>query len=48
MQRALQSGPKGGGVVVDPSTNTVIAEGHGTPGHPLHHTVINLVDLVAR
>eukprot|EP00088_Acartia_fossae_P008192 TRINITY_DN13892_c0_g1_i1.p1 TRINITY_DN13892_c0_g1~~TRINITY_DN13892_c0_g1_i1.p1 ORF type:complete len:439 (+),score=63.98 TRINITY_DN13892_c0_g1_i1:56-1372(+) len=38
----------GGGVVVDPSSNTIIAEGHGTGGHPLHHTVINLVDLVAR
>jgi len=48
MQRALLAGPEGGGVVVDPSTNTVIAEGHGTPGHPLHHVVINLVDLVAR
>jgi len=39
---------RGGGVVVDPSTNTIIAEGHGTKGHPLHHTVLNLVDLVAR
>lgn len=39
---------RGGGVVVDPSTNTIIAEGHGTRGHPLHHTVLNLVDLVAR
>lgn len=49
MQRALLAGPGGGGgVVVDPSSNTVIAEGHGTPGHPLHHVVINLVDLVAR
>lgn len=47
MTRAL-GGCGGGGVVVDPSTNKVIAEGHGTPGHPLHHTVINLVDLVAR
>jgi len=41
-------GRRGGGVVVDPGTNTVIAEGHGTDGHPLHHTVMNLVDLVAR
>lgn len=39
---------RGGGVVVDPSSNTIIAEGHGTKGHPLHHTVLNLVDLVAR
>jgi len=49
MGAALRSGGgRGGGVVVDPGTNTVIAEGHGTDGHPLHHTVINLVDLVAR
>ncbi|XP_023329157.1 probable inactive tRNA-specific adenosine deaminase-like protein 3 [Eurytemora carolleeae] len=47
MTRALGRGT-GGGLVVDPSTNTVIAEGHGTDGHPLHHTVMNLVDLVAR
>ena len=33
---------------MDPSTNMIIAEGHGTQGHPLHHTVLNLVDLVAR
>jgi hypothetical protein len=25
-----------------------MAEGHGTDGHPLHHTVMNLLDLVAR
>jgi len=48
MTRACSYAPQNGGVVVDPSTNTIIAEGHGTAGHPLHHTVINLVDLVAR
>jgi len=48
MARAWASSARGGGVVVDPSTNVVVAEGHGTEGHPLHHTVINLVDLVAR
>ena len=47
MTRASRRG-RGGGLVVDPSSNTVIAEGHGTEGHPLHHTVMNLVDLVAR
>jgi tRNA-specific adenosine deaminase 3 len=47
MTRATGRG-RGGGLVVDPSSNTVIAEGHGTEGHPLHHTVMNLVDLVAR
>eukprot|EP00088_Acartia_fossae_P000623 TRINITY_DN10256_c0_g1_i10.p1 TRINITY_DN10256_c0_g1~~TRINITY_DN10256_c0_g1_i10.p1 ORF type:complete len:583 (-),score=115.27 TRINITY_DN10256_c0_g1_i10:218-1966(-) len=48
MTRALNYAPQNGGVVVDPSSNTIIAEGHGTAGHPLHHTVMNLVDLVAR
>jgi len=48
MTKARQYHPQSGGVVVDPSTNKIIAEGHGTPGHPLHHTVVNLVDLVAR
>lgn len=48
MRRAHGISSSGGGVVVDPSSNTVVAEGHGTGGHPLHHTVINLVDLVAR
>jgi len=48
MSRACSYAPQNGGVVVDPSTNTIIAEGHGTAGHPLHHTVLNLVDLVAR
>jgi tRNA-specific adenosine deaminase 3 len=48
MLKAQSYHPQSGGVVVDPSTNKIIAEGHGTPGHPLHHTVLNLVDLVAR
>lgn len=48
MTKAQRYHPQSGGVVVDPSTNQIIAEGHGTPGHPLHHTVVNLVDLVAR
>jgi len=48
MLRATSYFPQSGGVVVDPSTNMIIAEGHGTQGHPLHHTVLNLVDLVAR
>jgi len=48
MTKARKYYPQSGGVVVDPSTNKIIAEGHGTPGHPLHHTVVNLVDLVAR
>jgi len=41
----------GGGVVVDPNTGSVIAAGVGTvglTGHPLHHTAMVLVDLVAR
>lgn len=43
------AGDCGGGVVVDPATDTVIAEAHATTNlHPLQHTVFNLVDLVAR
>lgn len=41
----------GGGVVVDPNTGAVIAAGMGTvelTNHPLHHTAMVLVDLVAR
>jgi hypothetical protein len=52
MLRAVGTGingiRRGGGVVVDPNTNAIMAEGHGTDGHPLHHTVMNLLDLVAR
>ncbi len=52
MRRALGGGEgggwRGGGVVVDPNTSALMAEGHGTDGHPLHHTVMNLLDLVAR
>lgn len=48
MTKARARSARGGGVVVDPSTNVIVAMGHGTEGHPLHHTVINLVDLVAR
>eukprot|EP00092_Neocalanus_flemingeri_P104780 GFUD01134253.1.p1 GENE.GFUD01134253.1~~GFUD01134253.1.p1 ORF type:complete len:388 (-),score=106.77 GFUD01134253.1:104-1267(-) len=42
---------RGGGVVVDPSHGGVIASGHGTTSmtsHPLHHTSMVLVDLIAR
>jgi len=46
MERAREVG---GGVVVDPTSDTVIAAAHGTVHlHPLHHGVMNLVDLVAR
>jgi len=41
----------GGGVVVDPTTGAVVAAGVGTvkeTNHPLHHTTMILVDLVAR
>ena len=52
MHRAVGGGGeeawRGGGVVVDPNTSAIMAEGHGTDGHPLHHTVMNLLDLVAR
>jgi len=40
-----------GGVVVDPNHGGIIASGYGTSsitGHPLHHTTMVLVDLVAR
>jgi tRNA-specific adenosine deaminase 3 len=39
---------KGGGLVVETVTGNIVAAGHGTLGHPLHHTAINLIDLVAR
>lgn len=46
MERAREVG---GGVVVDPTSDTVVAVGHHTrQNHPLHHGVMNLVDLVAR
>jgi len=54
MQKAVACGRLGahqgggGGVVVDSSSDTVIAVAHSTNNHPLRHTVINLVDLVAR
>jgi len=54
METAMRLGGCGGsgcsgGVVVDPATDTVVAEAHSTTDmHPLHHTVMNLVDLVAR
>jgi len=41
----------GGGVVVDPSHGGIIATGLGTTkitSHPLHHTTMVLVDLIAR
>ena len=41
----------GGGVVVDPTHGAVIATGMGTTNltkHPLHHTTMVLVDLIAR
>jgi len=38
----------GGGAVVNPETNTLVVSCTGTILHPLHHTALNLVDLVAR
>lgn len=37
-----------GGLVVDPGTMEVVVAGHGTLNHPLHHTAMNMIDLVAR
>jgi hypothetical protein len=48
LKKSGDIGWRGGGVVVDPESNDIMAEGHGTDGHPLHHTVMNLLDLVAR
>jgi len=46
MERAREVG---GGVVVDPTSEEVVAVGHHTSHlHPLHHGVMNLLDLVAR